>query len=101
MQAALPTRAWGQSLNMTVNPDGEAQPTVGVAPAIELMARAQRAEETLASVRATLAEHVEENLTLHRRVSELEAALQSLVRASAARVAELEKENVEFREALR
>lgn len=42
------------------------------ATALQLMARAEKAEQALASTRATLAQHVDENLDLHRRVAHLE-----------------------------
>lgn len=45
------------------------------AEAVLLLGRAEKLEETLATTRATLAQHVEENLALHRRCAELEEKL--------------------------
>ncbi len=52
---------------------GPMAPRTQAPAALELMARAEKAEQALASTRATLTEHVDENLELHRRVADLEA----------------------------
>lgn len=44
-----------------------------IVTALELIARAEKAEQALGTTRRALAEHVEENLSLHRRCAELEA----------------------------
>lgn len=79
-----------------VTPESEA-PRVIVE--IELLARAERAEQALATTKGTLTEHVDENLELHRRcaahedrIAELESALSNLVESSTAHVAALEAE---------
>lgn len=48
---------------------------------IELIAKAAKAEDALAATRATLAEHVDENLALHARCAELEAKLTATERS--------------------
>jgi hypothetical protein len=48
---------------------------------IELIAKAAKAEDALAATRATLAEHVDENLALHARCAKLEAKLTAMERS--------------------
>lgn len=51
------------------------------AEAVLLLGRAEKLEETLVSTRATLAQHVDENLALHRRCVELEEMLAAAEKA--------------------
>ena len=70
----------------------------------ELAARAEKAERDLARARATLAEHVNENLALHARCAELEVLLDTARDAAmvaVARGAELEERVAEFGELAR
>lgn len=48
---------------------------------VELTAKLEKAEDALTATRSTLAGHVEENLTLHARCSELEAKLTATERS--------------------
>ncbi len=72
---------------------------IDITPGVELLARAERAEQALATTKGTLTEHVDENLDLHRRcaahedrIAELESALSNLVDSSSAHVEVLEAE---------
>lgn len=73
--------------------------TAALRSGVELIADLQRSEAAHASTKATLTEHVDENLELHRRcaahedrIAELESALSNLVESSAAHVEALEAE---------
>jgi len=77
-----------------------------IVTALELMARAEKAESALATARGTLKAHADENLSLHARVSELEeekrslsAALDDLQADKAAAEVLIDKLEAELRDA--
>lgn len=59
----------------------------------DLIDRAEKAERELAAARATIAEHVEENLSLHAECIRLETGYSEYSAKVEARIAETEAEN--------